>query len=665
MPDSLFFHEKEEAIIKQVGGHSPWPKKLEDDMKKKLVSIMAGITAASILMTACGKEVNTPTKNSSGEGTNTTMSGLLENLQNADSEPDTADNNHPSERLYTLDYDHTMIYVVNDRGELKWEYDLAKIVEQYSDEIEDLNPGSYRLTDNGILYFTNNHYDKQTGTSYATINAIDPRNNKTAEISRIDGSIDTFDVYDGKVWFDTCDLNTYEYKDYCFEIKEGLVFEEVDSGLDAYYKAKNGYIGIQRLRYNISNCPARDLDEVGFDMARTDKELVKIDRAGNVESVYKASEGTSPNIDYFDSDKVIFTVRDADYETLGVYSLDFATGQEKKIEGARENGYLSISGNKGYYVETQEISFGINNKKLYAYDFTDGSEKLILEEKTVPGAVLYNSLEYVGIFGTKIFITLFEDGKYVWNMIDPEDSNSEAKSLGFVAAEFSVFDYGTVEYTNSEYKCPDCEHPLNKYYGEKFVLAPEFSEHADEINRQIADYIDGNSNASVNDLMFADTTCEEHQEFPEMHTATSEDRIEDVAIIEDKYLTVTYSSYTYTGGAHGEPGREPFIFDLTTGNRLTIKDFYTGTKEQFKDMVATKIKEDYNNPASEYDYFAESEDEVYKQAYDCAELDYCVEFKADGIDYFFYPYALGPYASGFITVHISYDELLGRPTLSE
>ena len=48
-------------------------------MTKKTVSIMAGITAASILMTACGKEVNTPGQTNSGE-----------------------DNNHTSERLYTM-----------------------------------------------------------------------------------------------------------------------------------------------------------------------------------------------------------------------------------------------------------------------------------------------------------------------------------------------------------------------------------------------------------------------------------------------------------------------------------------------------------------------------------------------------------------------------------
>lgn len=34
------------------------------------------------------------------------------------------------------------------------------------------------------------------------------------------------------------------------------------------------------------------------------------------------------------------------------------------------------------------------------------------------------------------------------------------------------------------------------------------------------------------------------------------------------------SSYLYTGGAHGSPLNEPFIFDLKTGKRLGLPDFY-------------------------------------------------------------------------------------------
>ena len=113
------------------------------------------------------------------------------------------------------------------------------------------------------------------------------------------------------------------------------------------------------------------------------------------------------------------------------------------------------------------------------------------------------------------------------------------------------------------------------------------------------------------------------------------------------------------------PSRGPFFFDLTTGQRLGIKDFYKGTEEEFKDLIASKVKEDYEKEGKDYYYFAESADEAYTQAYESAALDDRAVFTEDGLDFLFYPYDIGPYASGFITMHVPYEELLGRSTLSE
>lgn len=41
-----------------------------------------------------------------------------------------------------------------------------------------------------------------------------------------------------------------------------------------------------------------------------------------------------------------------------------------------------------------------------------------------------------------------------------------------------------------------------------------------------------------------------------------------------KLVVFLQQSYLYTGGAHGQPITEPFIFDLATGKRLGLTDFY-------------------------------------------------------------------------------------------
>ncbi len=136
-------------------------------------------------------------------------------------------------------------------------------------------------------------------------------------------------------------------------------------------------------------------------------------------------------------------------------------------------------------------------------------------------------------------------------------------------------------------------------------------------------------------------------------------------ILNEKYLTVDYSGYWYAGGAHGMPYMNQRLFDLSTGEEKTLQDFYRGSSKDFKKLIATKTKEDYlSYPENESPYFAGDADTVYQQAYDYALLDKGnLIFGKDGIDYYYPPYDMGPYASGYIFIHISYQELLGRPEL--
>ena len=147
----------------------------------------------------------------------------------------------------------------------------------------------------------------------------------------------------------------------------------------------------------------------------------------------------------------------------------------------------------------------------------------------------------------------------------------------------------------------------------------------------------------------------------EQYIETEDVSVESVELLFSKYLTVDMNYYWYAGGAHGMPGMEQYVFDLDTGDELVPADLFNGTDEDFRDLVAKAVVDDYaENPDK---YYIEG-DSVYDTAYEYAGLtSTTIKFEEDGVYVYFAPYALGPYASGFIGVKLSYKDFLGRDSL--
>ena len=110
------------------------------------------------------------------------------------------------------------------------------------------------------------------------------------------------------------------------------------------------------------------------------------------------------------------------------------------------------------------------------------------------------------------------------------------------------------------------------------------------------------------------------------------------------------------------------IVNFSTGEELTFADFYSGTEEDFKNLVATKVKEDFENQSAEGQtpyYFAETAEDIYNTAYDYVSLDNAnILFDEDKVTYYFYPYDLASYADGFQYYDFTYEEILGTSTLT-
>ncbi|MBE5831977.1 MAG: DUF3298 and DUF4163 domain-containing protein [Butyrivibrio sp.] len=644
-------------------------------MKKKRIILELLCTAIAVFSSGCGMKGAQP-----GEGANEGTSSIFEdtgvsqNAEKADESTEETGNNEnagetgsPSEENVQLQYESTL-YITDDKGNLINEYDLEKISEQFAQQGIKLDPRNYNLYSAGVLYYSCDVYDGEQ-SNYSVIYAVDPKEDKAEVVYQTQNGTMAYylDEYKDKLYFETYGQGEDNFTGHCFEINDGLSFKESDFEYDSFLDNDNGYIIKQELNKSYTSVSVpKILGEVGFVVAEKDNDLYRMEEGKEPELIYDTEDGYSPYVYFYDKNKVIFSLTDENYNDSQKYALDIASGKADLIIDDKKAVATDFNDGIFYYYISEENEFKNVTMKLYAYDTKELTSKLIRQEESKPGADgIYGVFANNETSGSKFFSLTYEDGSYVWCVTDAKEDPATVKKLGLVAKRFSAFDYGTVEAVNSKYSCLDCDTPLSQYYGEKFVLDGNYSEHADEINKEIADYIDGSANIIQNDTTFADSSCQEHQENPDMYSVTDEDRVLDVYVIEDKYLAVNMSGYWYGGGAHGMPSREQFLFDLTTGQRLRIKDFYKGTEEEFKDLIASKVKEDYGKEGKDYYYFAENDDEVYTQAYESVALDDRAQFTESGLDFLFYPYDIGPYASGFITIHVPYDELLGRSTLTE
>lgn len=564
-------------------------------------------------------------------------------------------------------YNMTTLYVFNEDGSLIDTYDLEPISEKLKEsENEDY---SYLTYCDGIFFFSG--YKYEDGDSYKKLVAYD---SATGEITDVIywGSDNIYDVeaYDGKL---TCSLSTSDYSSWTvksFEKDEdSLTFREASPKYSDIYD--------QISTYNITNiergCSLEHfLDKNGGFVARNDDKYYLVKTDGSIEELTCLQDNfysLQGNAKY-----ACFTEYDDSYKTVGTFCIDLSTGEKKKLSDLSiitmgfENGIF-------YFAEKEDTEFNVFDITIKSYNTATDELNTLFEKESVPATEMFEPVVTgFTLNDNKVFYTDIDEGKvkiYCADLADGKVSNETCTDL--VTQSFTPYDFGTVEYRTVSSYCPNCGIPLTQAYAETFVLDPKFSEHADEINASLKQHSDnfiGEYETPKESWLGEDemNNCEGHQEYPEQYDMTDTDQVENVGMIDDHYLFIDKTGYWYGGGAHGMPSRDQLLYDLTTGNELKITDFYKGSLEDYKALVAQKTKEDYESYAAKgvvSPYFAENSQEVYDTAYESVQLDMNVYFREDGIIYYFYPYEMGSYADGFRDIFISYKDLLGRDTLSE
>ena len=116
-----------------------------------------------------------------------------------------------------------------------------------------------------------------------------------------------------------------------------------------------------------------------------------------------------------------------------------------------------------------------------------------------------------------------------------------------------------------------------------------------------------------------------------------------------KYLSFVQQIYDYSGGAHGMPYWNGYVFDLYTGKRLGLVDIILDDEIQIKGLVTQYFTEMYNeNPDM---YWEGAIDTVFEYT----TLDSPFYLTEEGIVFYFGPYDLASFADGFQEIMVPYS----------
>ena len=487
-----------------------------------------------------------------------------------------------------------------------------------------------------------------------------------------DQRIRSVDWYKGALHLDIENYDDSGYSELVFSYDEktdSFTCEE-DTELDAVFeKAVSTGLSIEGQtseKGTLTYCYRRTLDDCGFIFARGDEFLAAIDASGKVQkridigSRYYSFCYDAAHLFYIDSDYTnhLYTVRVKDVKN------DTETQIGETIYSTQLTGATLLSGDSGKYCyATYEYDeFGIRVHRVYSYDAFDGSNTFLYEERSIPGSTIVPATEMFTVAGDYAYYLGFDDGDIIWMRKKISDDSAPEKT-GIVLSHVDVFDLGTVSYRSNTYVCPDCGTDLIMKYCECFILDDKYSEHSAEINA----FLEQEAVRTVDwETDYYESSCADHSERPTSFQVTYSLKVDSAFIIDGRYLAVDMSGFWYGGGSAGYYPRKQYMFDLKTGEDLSIKDFYTGTEKEFTELVAQKTVEDFLS-FDEYSspYYGSNEDEVRSDAKSFISFDGFIRFTEDGIYYCYLPDQIAVVQVDYIEIFIPYEELLGRETLAE
>ena len=346
-----------------------------------------------------------------------------------------------------------------------------------------------------------------------------------------------------------------------------------------------------------------------------------------------------------------------------------------------QGGYLYLMENQASQISTGKYSFkriAADAKADAAANAAEAQNALFTVEEE-PG--MTNDFSMYGNFyvtGNQAYCQQFKDyGVYLGEKTLDDAAGGEVTLLEPVLFQSPIRELGHVEAQSETLKSADGSRELGSVYAERLVFDGE-GDAVEAMNQTMQELQASVLSAARTDSMNLDTemsidTAEsdgsEEETLPQEADAAQPvysmaltiDGDDAITYLDDHYVCVRADGYEYTGGAHGTPFRQYFVFDRETGARLSLSDVVENPVEELQAKVGAAFRE----LAEKTNFAFESPEDLEHTVADGISYESPFYLSETGVVFYYAPYEIASYAEGFPEVTIPYSELEMRIELSK
>lgn len=346
-----------------------------------------------------------------------------------------------------------------------------------------------------------------------------------------------------------------------------------------------------------------------------------------------------------------------------------------------QDGYLYLMENQASQISTGKYSFkriAADAKADAAANAAEAQNALFTVEEE-PG--MTNDFSMYGNFyvtGNQAYCQQFKDyGVYLGEKTLDDAAGGEVTLLEPVLFQSPIRELGHVEAQSETLKSADGSRELGSVYAERLVFDGE-GDAVEVMNQTMQELQASVLSAARTDSMNLDTemsidTAEsdgsEEETLPQEADAAQPvysmaltiDGDDAITYLDDHYVCVRADGYEYTGGAHGTPFRQYFVFDRETGARLSLSDVVENPVEELQAKVGAAFRE----LAEKTNFAFESPEDLEHTVADGISYESPFYLSETGVVFYYAPYEIASYAEGFPEVTIPYSELEMRIELSK
>ena len=391
------------------------------------------------------------------------------------------------------------------------------------------------------------------------------------------------------------------------------------------------------------------VEHYGYMPVQNDKCLVIANEDGS--GAIEVPEVTNTSSVLFDKGFFFVLFQDGNGNTQ-CYRYDSKTLEKTMLFESPDNpqliqyrdGYLYFRTNKAY----QTVSEGT---QFYKAEVATGEISKAAAIMTEPGTLnMYDDTGNFFVTGDAVYCQEIKDyGVYIGKTLLNANDGGEKTLIKPALYQSPINKLGHVEAEKKELPCSCGDKTALEMYVEKLVFDGD-GDAIRAMNKVMEERQQALLKSGDDMVSYLDEAWVHSSDF---RTTTLTYEIAGINYLDARYVCVEADGYEYSGGAHGNPFRDYFVFDRETGKQLTLSDIVGNPVEELQKIVSKAFRE----LAEKTNFAFEAPEDLEHTVADDVSYDSKFYLTPEGLVFYYTPYEIAPYAEGFPEVTIPYGDL--------